>query len=154
MGSRGSVIPFFQEIAAQGNPLPITDLRMTRFWITIESAVKFVIDSLEMMTGGELYVPKIPSMKITDLAHAVAPGAKLLEIGMRPGEKLHEEMISADDSRRTIVLENRYVVTPVVSEWGYQPPKGATMPEGEAYRSDTNELWMSESDIKNFIKNL
>ena len=154
MGSRGSVIPFFQEIAAQGKPLPITDLRMTRFWISIESAVKFVIDSLEMMTGGELYVPKIPSMKIIDLAHAVAPDAKLEEIGMRPGEKLHEEMISADDSRRTIILENRYVVTPVVAEWGYEPPKGATMPEGQAYRSDTNDLWMSESDIKNFIKNL
>ena len=154
MGSRGSVIPFFQEIAAQGKPLPITDLRMTRFWISIESAVKFVIDSLEMMTGGELYVPKIPSMKIIDLAQAVAPGAKLVEIGMRPGEKLHEEMISADDSRRTIILENRYVVTPVVAEWGYQPPKGTTMPEGLAYRSDTNDLWMSEVDIKNFIKNL
>lgn len=154
MGSRGSVIPFFQKIAAQGKPLPITDLRMTRFWISIESAVKFVIDSLEMMTGGELYVPKIPSMKILDLAQAVAPGAKLVEIGMRPGEKLHEEMISADDSRRTIILENRYVVTPVVAEWGYQPPKGTTMPEGLAYRSDTNDLWMSEVDIKNFIKNL
>ena len=154
MGSRGSVIPFFKDLAGQGRPLPITDLRMTRFWISIQDAVKFVIDSLEMMTGGELYVPRIPSMKIVDLAHAVSADSKLEEIGMRPGEKLHEEMISADDSRRTIVLENRYVVTPVVSEWGYQPPKGATMPEGEAYRSDTNELWMSESDIKNFIKNL
>ena len=154
MGSRGSVIPFFQEIAAQGKPLPITDLRMTRFWISIESAVKFVIDSLEMMTGGELYVPRIPSMKIVDLANAVAPGAELEEIGMRPGEKLHEEMISADDSRRTIILENRYVVTPVVAEWGYQPPNGSTMLEGMAYRSDTNDLWMSELDIKNFIKNL
>jgi UDP-N-acetylglucosamine 4,6-dehydratase len=154
MGSRGSVIPFFREIAAQGKPLPITDLRMTRFWISIESAVKFVIDSLEIMTGGELYVPRIPSMKIIDLARAVAPEAKLEEIGMRPGEKLHEEMISSDDSRRTIILDNRFVVTPVVAEWGYKPPKGATMPEGQAYRSDTNDLWMSESDIKNFIKNL
>ena len=154
MGSRGSVIPFFQEIAAQGKPLPITDLRMTRFWISIESAVKFVIDSLEMMTGGELYVPRIPSMKIIDLAHAVAPDAKLEEIGMRPGEKLHEEMISADDSRRTIILENRYVVTPVVAEWGYKQPKGTMMSEGMAYKSDTNELWMSETDIKNFIQNL
>ena len=154
MGSRGSVIPFFQEIAAQGKPLPITDLRMTRFWISIESAVKFVIDSLDMMSGGELYVPRIPSMKIIDLAHAVAPDAKLEEIGMRPGEKLHEEMISADDSRRTIILENRYVVTPVVAEWGYKQPKGTMMSEGMAYRSDTNELWMSELDIKNFVKNL
>jgi UDP-N-acetylglucosamine 4,6-dehydratase len=154
MGSRGSVIPFFQEVAAQGKPLPITDLRMTRFWISIESAVKFVIDSLEMMTGGELYVPRIPSMKIVELANAVAPGSKLVEIGMRPGEKLHEEMISADDSRRTIVLENRYVVTPVVADWGYEPPSGSRMPDGTAYRSDTNDLWMSESDIVNFIKNL
>jgi UDP-N-acetylglucosamine 4,6-dehydratase len=154
MGSRGSVIPFFREIAAQGKPLPITDLRMTRFWISIESAVKFVIESLELMQGGELYVPRIPSMKITDLANAVSPGVKLEEIGMRPGEKLHEEMISADDSRRTIILKNRYVVTPVVAEWGYEIPKGPRMPEGQAYRSDTNDLWMSESDIKNFIKNL
>ena len=154
MGSRGSVIPFFRDIAAKGKPLPITDLRMTRFWISVESAVKFVVDSLEMMTGGELYVPRIPSMKIVDLANAVAPGAKLEEIGMRPGEKLHEEMISADDSRRTIILENRYVVTPVVAEWGFKPPIGTIMSEGQAYRSDTNDLWMSESDIKNFIKNI
>ena len=154
MGSRGSVIPFFKNLAAQGKPLPITDLRMTRFWISIEDAVKFVIDSLEMMTGGELYVPRIPSMKIVDLAHAVSADSKLEEIGMRPGEKLHEEMISADDSRRTIILENRYVVTPVVAEWGYQAPEGKQMPEGHAYRSDTNDLWLSESDIKNFIQNL
>ena len=154
MGSRGSVIPFFQQLASQGKPLPITDLRMTRFWISIESAVKFVIDSLEMMTGGELYVPKIPSMKIIDLAHAVAPNAKIEEIGMRPGEKLHEEMISADDSRRTIILENRYLVTPVVAEWGYNAPKGELMVEGSPYRSDTNDLWMSQNDIKNFIGRL
>lgn len=154
MGSRGSVIPFFKELAKQGKPLPITDLRMTRFWISIEEAVKFVIDSLEMMTGGELYVPRIPSMKIVDLAHAVAPGSKLVEIGLRPGEKLHEEMIAADDSRRTIVLKNRFVVTPVVAEWGYTPPKGEYMPEGQAYRSDTNEMWMPVSDIKKFIEQL
>jgi UDP-N-acetylglucosamine 4,6-dehydratase len=154
MGSRGSVIPFFKSLAEQGKPLPITDLRMTRFWISIEDAVKFVIDSLEIMTGGELYVPRIPSMKIVDLANAVHPGAELEEIGMRPGEKLHEEMISSDDSRRTIILKNRFVVTPVVAEWGYEPPKGSYMPEGHAYRSDTNDLWMSESDIKNFIQNL
>jgi len=154
MGSRGSVIPFFQEIAAQGKPLPITDLRMTRFWISIESAVKFVIDSLEMMTGGELYVPKIPSMKIVDLAYAVAPNAELVEIGMRPGEKLHEEMISADDSRRTIILENRYLVTPVAAEWGYEPPEGSRMPEGHAYRSDTNDMWMDQAAMISFISNL
>jgi UDP-N-acetylglucosamine 4,6-dehydratase len=154
MGSRGSVIPFFKDLAGQGKPLPITDLRMTRFWISIEDAVKFVIDSLEMMTGGELYVPRIPSMKIVDLAHAVSAESKLEEIGMRPGEKLHEEMISADDSRRTIILDNRFVVTPVVAEWGYSAPTGHTMPEGQAYRSDTNDMWISALDIKKFIDQL
>jgi UDP-N-acetylglucosamine 4,6-dehydratase len=151
MGSRGSVIPFFKSLADEGKPLPITDLRMTRFWISIEQAVKFVVDSLDIMTGGELYVPRIPSMKITDLAKAVAPNAALVEIGMRPGEKLHEEMISADDSRRTVVLQDRFVVMPVVAEWGYSPPKGELMGEGLAYRSDTNTLWMSETDIREFI---
>ena len=151
MGSRGSVIPFFKQLAEDAKPLPITDLRMTRFWISIEQAVRFVIDSLEVMTGGELYVPKIPSMKIVDLAKAVAPGAKLEEVGMRPGEKLHEEMISADDSRRTIILEDRFVVTPVIAEWGYLPPEGIVMEEGRAYRSDTNDVWMTQEDIKNFV---
>jgi len=154
MGSRGSVIPYFRNLAAQGKNLPITDLRMTRFWISIEEAVKFVLDSLEMMDGGELYVPRIPSMKIVDLARAVSPESVLEEIGMRPGEKLHEEMISSDDSRRTIILQDRFVVTPVVAEWGYKPPKGMSMAEGSAYRSDTNEQWMSESDIKKFIEAL
>ena len=151
MGSRGSVIPFFKSLADQGKPLPITDLRMTRFWISIEQAVKFVVDSLEIMSGGELYVPRIPSMKITDLAKAVAPNAELVEIGMRPGEKLHEEMISADDSRRTVVLKDRFVVMPVVAEWGYTAPEGELMDEGLAYRSDTNSLWMTEADIREFI---
>ena len=154
MGSRGSVIPFFKNLADQGKSLPITDLRMTRFWISIEDAVRFVIESLEIMCGGELYVPRIPSMKIIDLAHAVSPSSKLVEIGMRPGEKLHEEMISADDSRRTLILKNRFVVTPVVAEWGYTQPKGEMMAEGRAYRSDTNEVWMSAEDIKEFIDGL
>lgn len=154
MGSRGSVIPYFKELVSQGKNLPITDLRMTRFWISLDQAVKFVLDSLEMMEGGELYVPRIPSMKIVDLARAVSPDARLEEIGMRPGEKLHEEMISADDSRRTIILKNRFVVTPVIAEWGYNPPKGVAMTEGSAYKSDTNEQWMSESDIKKFIEAL
>jgi UDP-N-acetylglucosamine 4,6-dehydratase len=154
MGSRGSVIPFWKSLAEAGQPLPITDLRMTRFWISIEQAVQFVIDSLEIMRGGELYVPRIPSMRIVDLASAVAPDAKLEEVGMRPGEKLHEEMISADDSRRTIELENRYVVTPVVAEWGYSVPTGTKMREGMAYRSDTNELWMSQQNITDYIQQL
>jgi UDP-N-acetylglucosamine 4,6-dehydratase len=154
MGSRGSVIPFWKKLAEEGRALPITDLRMTRFWISIEQAVEFVLDSLEMMSGGELYVPRIPSMKISDLAMAIAPGAKLEEIGMRPGEKLHEEMISVDDVRRTIFLENRYIVTPVVAEWGYVTPKGQPMPEGKAYQSNTNDLWMSLEEIRNFLSEI
>ena len=154
MGSRGSVIPFFKELADQGKPLPITDLRMTRFLISIEQAVKFVIDSLNLMSGGELYVPRIPSMRITDLAQAVSPGAKMQEIGMRPGEKLHEEMISEDDSRRTIETDGRYVVMPVVAEWGYTPPNGKPMEDGKAYRSDTNDLWMNDADLQKFISKL
>ena len=151
MGSRGSVIPFWKQLSDERQPLPITDLRMTRFWISIDQAVRFVLDSLEMMTGGELYVPRIPSMRISDLAMAVAPDAKLEEIGMRPGEKLHEEMISADDSRRTIVQNDRFVVTPVVAEWGYVAPAGEFMPEGKAYQSDTNDLWMSQEQIRTFL---
>jgi UDP-N-acetylglucosamine 4,6-dehydratase len=154
MGSRGSVIPYFMDLADKGKNLPITDLRMTRFWISLDQAVKFVLDSLEMMQGGELYVPRIPSMKIVDLARAVSPNAELKEIGMRPGEKLHEEMISADDSRRTVVLRDRFVVMPVVAEWGYEAPEGIAMNEGSAYKSDTNDQWMSETQIKLFIENM
>jgi len=154
MGSRGSVIPFWKALHAEGKPLPITDLRMTRFWISIDQAVKFVIDSLEIMQGGELYVPRIPSMRIVDLAAAVAPKAILEEVGMRPGEKLHEEMISSDDSRRTIVLNDRFIVTPVVAEWGYVMPVGTEMPEELAYRSNTNDLWMSSDDIRKFLEEI
>jgi UDP-N-acetylglucosamine 4,6-dehydratase len=154
MGSRGSVIPYFQELARTKQPLPLTDLRMTRFWISLQQAVEFVMDSFTLMNGGELYVPRIPSMKLLDLAHAIYPNCEIKEIGLRPGEKLHEEMISADDSRRTLLLKNRYVVMPVVAEWGYTPPKGTLMPEGQAYRSDTNNLWMSEDDISSYLKTI
>ena len=154
MGSRGSVIPYFQDLAKSGQPLPLTDLRMTRFWISLQHAVEFVMESFSVMKGGELYVPRIPSMKLIDLAEAISPHGTIKEIGMRPGEKLHEEMISADDSRRTLLLDNRYVVMPVVAEWGYIPPKGVVMPEGQAYRSDTNDLWMSKEDISNYLKTI
>lgn len=154
MGSRGSVIPWWKSLAEAGLPLPITDLRMTRFWISIDQAVQFVMDSLEIMCGGELFVPRIPSMRIADLASAVAPNAKLKEIGMRPGEKLHEEMISADDSRRTFLIGDRYVVTPVVAEWGYRTPNGTPMAEGIAYQSHTNDLWISPEDIRIFLKEI
>jgi UDP-N-acetylglucosamine 4,6-dehydratase/5-epimerase len=151
MGSRGSVIPFFEKMANEGKSIPITDLRMTRFWISIDSAVKFVLDSLEMMKGGELYVPKIPSMRIVDLAKAVAPQSELVEVGLRPGEKLHEEMISMDDSRRTIEMPSRYVVNPVIAEWGYEPPAGNQLPDGFAYQSNSNTSWIEVGEIRKFI---
>jgi UDP-N-acetylglucosamine 4,6-dehydratase len=154
MGSRGSIIPFFKDLAVKHRPLPVTDLRMTRFLISLEQAVKFVIDSLETMSGGELYVPRIPSIKIVDLARAIAPNTEIVEIGIRPGEKLHEEMISVDDSRRTISLGDRYVVNPVIADWGYSIPPGVPMAEGSAYRSDTNTEWMSEEDIRKYISRL
>lgn len=155
MGSRGSVIPFFQNLAAEGKPLPITDIRMTRFWISIEDAVKFVLDSFELMQGGELYVPRIPSMKIIDLAKAVSPDSAIVEIGIRPGEKLHEEMISAEDSRRTIkVSSNRFLVLPVVAEWSFEPPKGEVMSERTAYASDTNDLWIASAEMAEFIERM
>jgi UDP-N-acetylglucosamine 4,6-dehydratase len=155
MGSRGSVIPFFQNLATEGKPLPITDTRMTRFWISIEDAVKFVLDSFELMQGGELYVPRIPSMKIIDLAKAVSPDSAIVEIGIRPGEKLHEEMISAEDSRRTIkVSGNRFLVLPVVAEWSFEPPKGEAMSERTAYASDTNDLWIASAEMAEFIERM
>lgn len=153
MGSRGSVIPFFRKLAEQNLSIPITDKRMTRFWITLDFASEFILESFRVMQGGELYVPKIPSMKILDLAFAVCPDSKLTEIGIRPGEKLHEEMISSDDSRRTIVLRDRFVINPVIADWGYKEPDGLRMPENTPYRSDTNDQWLSRDDIRAFIAN-
>src|SRR4029453_19453970 len=121
---RGSIIPKFRALHAAGESLPITDQRMTRFLITLPEAVTFVVDSFEQMQGGELYVPRIPSMKVTDLAEAIAPGAKMHDMGLRPGEKLHEEMISPEEGRRALAVGNRYVVQPDVASWGYQPPEG------------------------------
>lgn len=154
MGSRGSVIPYWRGLAAQGKLLPITDRRMTRFWITLQQAVQFVIDSFEMMDGGELYVPRIPSMRLTDLAEALAPGVALQEIGIRPGEKMHEEMISVDDGRRTIQLADRYVIAPALAEWTFQEPKGDAVPDGFAYSSDTNDLWLSIPELQSMITEL
>ena len=152
MGSRGSVIPFFREFAKENKPLPITDLRMTRFWISISDAVKFVLGSFPIMQGGELYVPRIPSMKIIDLAQAVAPNSELIEIGVRPGEKLHEEMISAEDSRRTIsISEDRLVVLPVAAASDFKVPNGIYLDERVAYASDTNSRWVSVESMRNFI---
>lgn len=152
MGSRGSVIPFFKKLVEEGKPLPITDSRMTRFWITLPQAVQFVVDSFDLMNGGELYVPRIPSMRITDLVDAIAPGYETYDIGIRPGEKLHEEMISEDDSRRTVRLDDRYVVLPTIAHWGFTPPEGEPFPDGEAYRSNTNDLWLSADDIRALLE--
>jgi len=148
MGSRGSIIPLFKELAAKGLEIPITDKRMTRFWITLEKAVSFVQEALEEMSGGELFVPRIPSMKITDLAMALAPNSIIKEIGIRPGEKLHEEMISLDDSRRTIKQKNMFIISPISTEWNYVEPKGEKLPEGFSYRSDTNDLWLTIEELK------
>jgi len=152
MGSRGSIIPLFQELASKGLPIPVTDLRMTRFWITLDQAVKFVDEAFSEMNGGELFVPRIPSMKITDLVAAISPNSKIEEIGIRPGEKLHEEMISADDSRRTVMQKTKFIISPTSSEWTYVQPKGDKLPEGFSYRSDTNDQWLTQREIKDFIK--
>jgi UDP-N-acetylglucosamine 4,6-dehydratase len=152
MGSRGSVVPLFRRLAAERRSLPITDKRMTRFWITLDQAVKFVVDSFDAMQGGELFVPRIPSMRILDLVEAVAPDAPTHETGIRPGEKLHEEMIAADDSRRTLRFPDRYVVQPVVASWGYCTPKGGeSVADGFNYRSDNNDLWLGIDDMRALI---
>lgn len=152
MGSRGSVIPFFKKLAAEGKPLPLTHKEMTRFWITLERAVRFVADSFDMMHGGELYVPRIPSMRLLDLAETIAPGGEVTEVGVRPGEKLHEEMIAPDDARRTLLLEDRYVVCPHIAGWGYEPPEhGQPVPDGFAYRSDSNDLWLSQEQLRELV---
>jgi len=149
MGSRGSVIPFFRRLAAEGRSLPITDKQMTRFWISLDQAVKFVIDSFDMMQGGELYVPRIPSMRIVDLAEAVAPDAPTHETGIRPGEKLHEEMISEEEGHRALLLGDRYVLQPTIATWGYTPPAhGVPVPERFSYRSNTNDLWFTVEDLR------
>ena len=151
-GSRGSIVPKWRDLAAAGKPLPITDRRMTRFWITLPQAVEFVLTSFEVMSGGELYVPRIPSVRITDLAEAVAPGAETVQIGVRPWEKLHEEMIAEDDARRTILLGDRFVVQPHVSGWGYVPPEGGeAFPEGVSYRSDRNDRWLTVDELREIL---
>jgi UDP-N-acetylglucosamine 4,6-dehydratase len=153
VGSRGSVIPLFRQLAETG-VLPITDKRMTRFWITLQQAVEFVCDKLATMHGGELFVPKIPSMRITDLAAALAPDAVLEETGIRPGEKLHEEMISEDDARRGIDTGDSYVILPVHADWGAELPSGQPLPDGFTYRSDTNSEWLSPDDLRQLIEDL
>ncbi len=154
MASRGSVIPLFQKLAQEGRPIPITNHRMTRFWITLPQAVDLVISCLSDMTGGELYVPRIPSMRVTDLAKAIAPGSPGVEIGIRPGEKLHEEMISLQDSPRTLERADRYVVMPTLAEWGYSNTSGTPVPDGFAYTSDTNDQWLTVPQLQEMLADL
>jgi UDP-N-acetylglucosamine 4,6-dehydratase len=152
MGSRGSVVPLFCRLAADGKSLPVTDERMTRFWITLDHAVRFVVDSFDLMQGGELYVPRIPSMRIMDLVEAVAPAAITHEIGIRPGEKLHEEMIALDDARRTLRFPDRYVVQPTIATWGYRPPDGGEpVRDGFSYTSDSNEQWLTVAQMRQLL---
>lgn len=150
MGSRGSVIPFFIDKREEGGPLPITDMRMTRFWITLEESVKMVLNAFTMSGGGEVFVPKIPSMRITDLAEAIAPGMPTVEVGIRPGEKLHETMITAEDSRHTIDIGKYYVIKP--ETFRYKGPEGKPVVEGFTYNSGTNEEWLSVSDLQKTLR--
>jgi UDP-N-acetylglucosamine 4,6-dehydratase len=152
VGSRGSVVPLFRRLALTGR-LPITDTRMTRFWITLPQAVQFVVDTFDRMAGGEIYIPRIPSTTITDLAEAIAPGADIDVIGIRPGEKLHEEMISDNDAHRTFALDDRYVIAPLVSEWDVSTlPSGARpVADGFAYRSDTNDWFLNVGEIRKLL---
>lgn len=152
IGSRGSVVPLYKELAATGE-LPVTDARMTRFWITLPQAVQFVADSFAIMNGGELYIPKIPSMSITDLAEAIAPGCRHKVIGIRPGEKLHEMMISSDDSRNLYQIADRYIKMPDFPFWKTILPDNAVpVEEGFEYASNTNKLWLDVENLREILQ--
>ena len=153
MGSRGSVIPFFMSIKDSG-VLPITDERMTRFMISLEQGVELVWHAFDDMEGGEVYVKKIPSMKVTDLAKVVAPEARHEIIGIRPGEKLHEQMISAEDSYYTFEHSGYFKILPVINDWVSCESRikdGKKVPEGFVYASDTNEEWMNAGQLNSWI---
>jgi UDP-N-acetylglucosamine 4,6-dehydratase len=147
VGSRGSVIPMFMEQRKRGK-VTITDPRMTRFWITLEQGVRFVVRCIEQMHGGEIFVPKIPSMKLVEMAEAVAPGCEVECIGIRPGEKLHEVLLAEDEARNAIETEDMFVVQPAHSWWSKENwEQGEALPEGFRYASDTNPQWMTAEDL-------
>ncbi len=152
LGSRGSVVPLFQRLISEGcTEIPITDPRMTRFWITIDKGVQFVLNSLEVMQGGEIFIPKIPSMSVTDLAKALAPNLEHKIIGIRPGEKLHETMITEDDARHTIELGDRYVILPSTdTKWTRDGvyANATQVDEGFHYSSDNNSDWLDEDALR------
>lgn len=154
-GSRGSVIPFFQSIIDKGgDELPITDYRMTRFWISLEEGVKLVIKALEESRGGETFISKIPSFKITDLAQAMLPGCKMPEVGIREGEKLHEIMVTREDSALTYEYEKHYIIYPHFNWWGKDNiiPGGRLVEQGFEYSSGLNSEWLSVEDIRELLK--
>lgn len=153
VGSRGSVVPFFKKIKHTGK-LPITDERMTRFWITLDQGVQFVLENLERMRGGEIFVPKIPSMKVTDLAKAIGPECEIEVIGIRPGEKLHEAMIMEDDARHTVEFDSYYVIQPELAWWSKDNGYGKPLPEGFAYTSDNNTEWLTIEQLKDLVEEM
>lgn len=151
VGSRGSVIPIFLQQRDNGK-LTITDARMTRFWLTLDQGVRFVIRCTEQMRGGEVFVPKIPSTRIADLARVIAPQAALDVIGIRPGEKLHEVLVHEDEARQTLELEDMFVVTPSETLWQRDLHyEGAPLPDGYRYSSDTNSQWLSDEEIRAIV---
>ncbi len=154
MGSRGSVIPFFNQVKDSG-VIPITDERMTRFMISLEQGVELVWHAFKDMIGGEIYVKKIPSMKVTDLAKAVAPGVKHKIIGIRPGEKLHEQMIGEEDSLSTFEYDDYYKILPVINNWKHDPVRikdGIKVDDGFTYNSGTNNHWMTVNELQDWLK--
>jgi len=153
LGSRGSVVPIFLR-QKQNGVITITDKRMTRFWISLEQGVRFVIRCLAEMSGGEVFVPKIPSMKMIDLAHAIAPHAKLEYIGVRPGEKLHEVLISDDEARTVVELKDMFVVQPAEALWFGREweGKGAHVKDDFRYASNTNKVWLTVDQLREIIQ--
>lgn len=149
-GSRGSVVPLFYEQRKTGQ-ITLTDDRMTRFWLTLDQGVDFVLKCLSMMKGGEIFVPKIPSAKLTDLAEAVAPEAKRRITGIRPGEKLHESLLSEDEARHTVELKDMFVIEPEDSSWGYVPLGGSRPKENWRYSSETNTEWLSVAQVQKLL---
>ncbi|MDP6781610.1 MAG: UDP-N-acetylglucosamine 4,6-dehydratase (inverting) [Alphaproteobacteria bacterium] len=158
LGSRGSVVPFFQKLIAEGaKTLPVTDPRMTRFWITLDQGVRFVLSCLPMMAGGEIFIPKIPSMKVVDMATALAPDLPHEVVGIRPGEKLHEVMITEDDAASTVELSDCYVIEPAIHLWDWEPPASngsKPVAEGFRYASNTNEDWLDAETLRELMAHM
>ncbi len=151
IGDRGNVIPILKEQRKSGK-ITITDKRMSRFWITLDQAVELVVNALCHMQGGEIFVPKIPSMRVMDLAKAIAPECEIEVIGIRPGEKLHEVLITEEDGRNTVIYNGMYVIMPTYSWWGTQNYiKGKKLPEGFVYTSNNNDQWLSVDDLRRII---